>query len=95
MGAKANKLNFGGIVGYLDSPDKPPMGSGHYPIEGTRKSCFFSNVKYVDNENIIHDLDSENVFPFSSLKECYYVGPYSKMGSQLGNMFFFGGPGYC
>ncbi|XP_039143289.1 uncharacterized protein LOC120280497 [Dioscorea cayenensis subsp. rotundata] len=45
LGAKANKLNFGGIVGYLDSPDKPPMGSGHYPIEANWVICSSLEVR--------------------------------------------------
>ena len=71
------------------------MGSGHYPIEGANKSCYFSNVKYVNKENKIQDLDSENLSPYATSQECYYVGPYVETGGVPGNMFFFGGPGNC
>ena len=95
MSSNADKLIFGGVVGYLDNPDKPPMGSGHFPIEGANKACFFSNVKYVDNENKAQDLNSGDLFPYSSSPECYYLGLYLETGGVLGNMFYFGGPGNC
>lgn len=95
LSSKANKLVFGGVVGYLNNQDKPPMGSGHFPIEGRNKACFFSNIKNVDKQTKIQDIDSEILYPFSSSRECYYVGPYLETGPGLGDMFFFGGPGYC
>lgn len=71
------------------------MGSGHFPIEGTNKSCYISDIKNVNEENKIQDLNSENLYPFVSSQKCYDVGPYLETGGPLGNMFFFGGPGNC
>ncbi|KAJ0962701.1 hypothetical protein J5N97_027823 [Dioscorea zingiberensis] len=91
----ANQIHFGGLVGYLENSKKPPMGSGHFPSEGTNRSCFFSNIQYVNDENKMHELMLGNLSPHSSLQKCYDVGSYFRKGGEFGNMFFFGGPENC
>ncbi|KAJ0962700.1 hypothetical protein J5N97_027822 [Dioscorea zingiberensis] len=90
-----NQIHFGGVVGYSENSKKPPMGSGHFPIEGTNKSCFISTMRYVNVENNFQELELGVLSPHSSLQKCYYVGPYFHQGDEFGNMFFFGGPENC
>ncbi|KAJ0962699.1 hypothetical protein J5N97_027821 [Dioscorea zingiberensis] len=90
-----NQIHFGGTVGYIENSKKPPMGSGHFPIEGIHKSCLISNIRYANMENKMQDLELDVLSPYSSLRKCYYVGPYFKENDQYGNMFFFGGPENC
>ncbi|KAJ0962695.1 hypothetical protein J5N97_027817 [Dioscorea zingiberensis] len=89
----ANRVDFGGAAGNADGFDMPPMGNGHFPNEGYRKTGFFELLKFIDSNvksrNVLH----EDVFPLYPTSQCYNLGNINETGGDQGTLFLYGGPG--
>ncbi|KAM0933074.1 putative neprosin [Dioscorea sansibarensis] len=88
----ASLLDFGGTAGNNQGADVPPMGSGHLPIEGLGKACFFIKVRHLNSDNQFIDLPIFDISPYVS-SPCYGLGLYMKTDTSYADMFFFGGTG--
>lgn len=84
----ANKIIWGGLVGYDDSKGEqgPPMGSGHLPKEGPEIAASFTGVKLVYPDGTYYDVPN-SLYSVQEQGECYKVGTFT-----IDN-FLFGGPG--
>lgn len=84
LAQNATDINFGGLVQAIEGSPSPPMGSGHFPNEGS--AAYFANVEYVDQlgRKVAGILPS-----VVTNKNCYDVGDMKDA------QFSYGGPGGC
>lgn len=80
----ADSVQCGGVVAYPKGEKGPPMGSGHFPEEGSKKAAYVKDV-------IVLTYSKKFPAPYAveDKKDCY------KVGRQISNLVYFGGPGGC
>ncbi|KAM0860970.1 hypothetical protein ACQ4PT_046208 [Festuca glaucescens] len=89
---RASMASFGGYVwGPTIKKQPPEMGSGHSAAEGELRAAYARNVKIVNIENLLTDLDRERTTCQASKPRCYSVDAfdYNSDGAHM----FYGGPG--
>jgi hypothetical protein len=89
---RASMASFGGYVwGPTIKKQPPEMGSGHSAAEGELRAAYARNVKIVNIENLLTDLDRERTTCQATKPRCYSVDAfdYNSDGAHM----FYGGPG--
>ncbi|KAF8412540.1 hypothetical protein HHK36_000508 [Tetracentron sinense] len=89
----ANYVRYGGMV-YSTSGIIPPMGSSRWPDNFLRRSCYFSNIKIVNEENMLVDIDKSNMKKYTDNQHCYDLIYWGYEGKFLEQTFTFGGPSW-
>ncbi|XXG45968.1 hypothetical protein AAC387_Pa02g0917 [Persea americana] len=69
------------------------MGSGHFPVEGFRKSAFFDKCVYFDTDTNIGKTPRDGYQKVVSKPTCYGISDIYPVEGGPGVGFFFGGPG--
>ncbi|KAL5216466.1 hypothetical protein ABZP36_007867 [Zizania latifolia] len=70
----APQLGWSGFVSYPKNEQAPPMGIGHFPIEGERKAAYFKNIKLFDSKADANDPNQTIVvYPYITKPYCYNV----------------------
>ncbi|XP_031283653.1 uncharacterized protein LOC116142371 [Pistacia vera] len=89
----ASFLQFGGWT--YNSPDglSPPMGSGLFPDNHYKRSCFFAQLKVMVGGGQLIDMQEADLDIFVDNTACYDVKTFGYQGGELGETFTFGGPG--
>ncbi|XP_058070036.1 protein neprosin-like [Magnolia sinica] len=90
----ASIVQWGGEVFTFESIQSPQMGSGHFPDEGFRKSCYMKKLMFVDNTTTFKDIP-DNTPLYEDLTQCYRVIDGGNLGGDWGRHIYFGGPGGC
>ncbi|XP_072977066.1 protein neprosin-like [Typha angustifolia] len=95
------KVEWGGTVFFTEDDKQdvasPPMGSGHFPVEGEGKAASFKNVKLFDENGRIYSKPVD-VRRLITADDCYLVSEFQMeeaMDHGNGYMFYYGGPGGC
>ncbi|GMH22698.1 hypothetical protein Nepgr_024541 [Nepenthes gracilis] len=91
----ATRGGWGGEVYGPPTKPSPAMGSGHFPEEGFRKSCFISQMKLIDESYHFFDPDDRTIRVSTSKPKCYDVKYVSAGGEQWYHRIYFGGPPNC
>ncbi|KAJ9554541.1 hypothetical protein OSB04_018586 [Centaurea solstitialis] len=91
LGDHATTVMFGGeVFSYETSPHtSTQMGSGHFSVEGFKKSAYIRNMRVVDKELRLSSMS--DVIVHADKAGCYDVT--SGVADNWGSYIFFGGPG--
>ncbi|KAL6620325.1 hypothetical protein ACP70R_035464 [Stipagrostis hirtigluma subsp. patula] len=83
--------SIGGFVRTKSTSNRPPMGSGHFASEGFGRAAFVTEVKTVDENNMLVPPNIYKTTAASTTPTCYTVDGYAH--NSTGMHLYFGGPG--
>ncbi|XP_020258704.1 uncharacterized protein LOC109835120 [Asparagus officinalis] len=89
----AQEINWGGNVNFENSQRSPPLGSGHFPEEGGGKAAAIQEIQFVNQHGEPYDLNPDLVSSYVDNIPCIKLGEL--FHTNIGFMFYFGGPGGC
>ncbi|KAJ4758835.1 NEP-interacting protein (DUF239) [Rhynchospora pubera] len=81
-----------GNVFYPSNERSPPMGSGHYAVEGAHKAAYISHIKIFDQNG--QAMDPYIVRDLADRKDCFTTDDF-KYSHHVGYHFYYGGPSGC
>ncbi|GAB4858670.1 hypothetical protein Ancab_010142 [Ancistrocladus abbreviatus] len=96
MAEYATIAQFGGkVYSPPDIPTKTPMGTGHFVPNDFKRTCFSSEIGFVDSQSGYFDPEGLTMAVLADTPDIYkadYLGDISKEYPQKGYTLVFGGP---
>ncbi|KAJ3691167.1 hypothetical protein LUZ61_020331 [Rhynchospora tenuis] len=94
---KADAVQWGGFVSYLDNDTGPSMGSGHFPQEGWHKAAYMADLKHFDQAGNVYSPSIYDLMREVDRPDCYAVLPAAAFFREIGDRhkFYYGGPRGC